>query len=121
MSKSPEFNPIPAFELTKALYRQEQAKKCYEYMSDSERETVHFITNCLKKRLEERLQNIGNFSVEEPLPPTMVIDNNIFSDKYYPITHNVKDYFAYLGYNSQLYPSNPFMDSSAPVLIINWR
>ena len=105
MSVSPEFNPVPAFELSKARYFPEKAKLYYKIMSDRERQTVDLITAYLKERLRAR---ILSDKVEKLLPPSLSIDNNTSAEKDLALTSDVKKYFEYLGYTVTLLPTKAF-------------
>ena len=117
MSNSLEFTPIPAFELSKALYFPEEAKKCYKSMTILEQETVASITSLIQKRLDARLSHDSS----DTTVSAIVIDNGVFSsDNKFELTPNVAKYFEALGYTVQLIPSGPFPSISEPVLIIRW-
>ena len=110
------YNPIPAFELSKARYHPDEAEKCYETMTEQERETVKFLTIHLKYRLESRL---SNDVLEESLPSAVSIDSETFPNRNLVVTEKIRDYFKFLGYNSQLLPVIKGT-GLAPVLILNW-
>ena len=114
---SNEYIPIPAFELLKARYRPEDAKKCYDAMTVEERETVKFLTIHLKYRSESRL---SNDILEKSLPTSISIDSETFPKRNLVATEKVKDYFMFLGYNAQLLPVIKNSGLSAPILIVSW-
>ena len=110
------YNPIPAFELLKARYHPEEAEKCFKSMTDQERETVKFLTIHLKYRLEARL---SNDVLEESLPTAVSISSDTFPKRDLVTTEKVRDYFSFLGYNSQLLPVIK-ETGLAPVSIVSW-
>lgn len=112
MSISPEFSPVPAFELLQAQYRPEEARKIYESMTEDEKRKTNYIMALLHKRKEAQF-NSSNTVLDHSLPNSLV-EKNFF------ITEKISDCLKYLSYKVRCINSPIAFGETTPVLILDW-
>ena len=94
MSGSLELNPVPAFELSKALYLEEEAKRIFKDMTQEEKDKVTYLMNLLSARLETANRSYLSYMTRSLLRKPLVI-------KDFSITENIRQYLDCLGYESE--------------------
>lgn len=113
MSNSPEFKPVPAYEMLEIFYRPEEAQQLYDKMTFEEQNTVKEIMNLLHNR-KIQLQNSSiDFTVKQSLP-------RVLSKNGLVVTPNIGEYLCFLGYTYQ-YICGPFPgELTDSVALVSW-
>lgn len=111
MSNSPEFNPIPAYEMLQTIYQPEKAQQLYESMIHEEKQTTCYLMHLCKAR-KQAMQASSDEVLIQSLPYSLVEQDITISDK-------VTQFLKYLGYKPQII-AGVTSSEPVPVLIINW-
>lgn len=111
MSDSLELNPIPAFELSRALYLEEDAKRVLERMTQREKNQVVYLMNLLSTRLKHANCSCNSYMTRTLLRKPLVI-------KDFCVTENIRQYLDCLGYESELIHVSISPNEISPTLVI---
>lgn len=114
MSDLLEFNPVPAYELSKALYQEKEAKQVYERMTQDEKEKTNYLMTLFRARLES--SNRPYLYTDDYLKRLLLRKPLVVED--FSLTENIRLLLDYLGYNpEQVHVSNS-PNKTSPTLII---